>query len=411
MEIFMTFLITSPLLSKLEPEIRKVAEKIRDAILRKQPIVIRHHNDTDGYTAGIALEQAILPLVQDKHNRERDVYLYYTRSPSTAPYYSLNDATRDITNFLNNKARFETKPPLIIILDNGSSEQDIPAIRKVKIYGASVIVIDHHPYAEEIDAIAEAHLNPHKVHSIYDYSAGMLCAEIAHLLERKNGHIKHCFEFIAAVSAKADRIQSEEAKMYIEKAKQKHNITEEGIKQVAECIDHEAFILGQTESRKITHDLLNPESEEHKPLVALLTEETKRKFEKQLFSTLHYAKIEDQGNKIIAKIDVEQIKQKNEYPRAGKIVGALQDNLISNKRYNKELKPVISLGVSNDSISFRCSRTLTKFDVNEIIKMIGQELPHTQISGGGHPFAGSIKFIEASRQEVLKIVDGYIKKI
>lgn len=404
------FIIQSPILEKLQPEIQKIVHIIQHAVQKKQPILIRHHNDTDGYTAAIALERVILPLISEKQTRERDVFYYYTRAPCTAPYYSLMDATRDITTFLNNQTRFDTKPPLIIILDNGSSEQDIPAIKKVKIYGAEVIVIDHHPFAEEVDELSLAHLNPHKIHSTYDFSTGMLCAEIAHLLEKHKREEKSCFVFVAAVSAKADRVVSKEAAAYTEKAKALYKITEEHIQHVAEIVDHEAFVLGPAESRRLIQDLLDPTSEKHLPLVDLLYAETKRKTENQLQTSLHYVKIEDLGDKLLAIVDVEKIKQRNEYPRIGKIIGALQDNLSKTKHKNAELKPVITLGIAADSICFRCSKEITSFDVNEILALLQKQLPYAQVSGGGHRVAGSIKFVEASQQDVVKQVREYVKK-
>lgn len=403
-------IIESPILEKLQPEIQKIVIQIQHAIQKKQPILIRHHNDTDGYTAALALERAILPLIREKQSRERDVYYYYTRAPCTAPYYSLMDATRDITNFLNNQTRFDTKPPLIIILDNGSCEQDIPAIKKVKIYGAEVMVIDHHPFAKEIDDLTIAHLNPHKIHSTYDFSTGMLSAEIAHCLEKKKREEKSCFTFVAAVSAKADRIQSKEADAYTEKAKAMYKITEEHIKQVAEIIDHEAFILGPAESRQLIQDILDPNNEKHFSLVNLLYEETKRKTEKQLQTSIHYVKIEDLGDKLLATLDVEKIKLRNEYPRIGKIVGALQDHLSKTKKENPQLKPVITLGTGTDSICFRCSREITSFDVNEILILLQKQLPYAQISGGGHRVAGSIKCVEASMQNIITHIKAYVAK-
>ncbi|MBT7927572.1 hypothetical protein HN695_04500, partial [Candidatus Woesearchaeota archaeon] len=139
------FMIKSEILNKLQPRINKVVSLIKQAIESKRPIWIRHHNDTDGYCAAIALERAILPLIHARQTKERDVFYHYSRLPSKAPYYDYADATKDVTNFMNRVTKFEAKPPMIIICDNGSSEQDIKAIKKVKIYGAKVIVIDHHP--------------------------------------------------------------------------------------------------------------------------------------------------------------------------------------------------------------------------------------------------------------------------
>ena len=129
----MNFLIQSKTLEKLSPEIKIAVDMIKNAIKTKTPILIRHHSDADGYCAAIVLERAILPLIADTHRRERDVNFYYTRSPEKAPYYDYSDASKDVSIFLQNMTRFGYKTPLILIVDNGSSAQDLPGIKKAKM--------------------------------------------------------------------------------------------------------------------------------------------------------------------------------------------------------------------------------------------------------------------------------------
>jgi len=205
------FMIESGILEKLRPRINKVVSLIKQAIDAKRPIWIRHHSDTDGYCAAVALERAILPLIYDRHTRERDQFYHYARLPSKTPYYDYADATKDVCNFMNRVTKFESKEPMIIICDTGSSEQDILAIKKAKIYGAKIIVIDHHPACKETESLVEAFVNPHLVGSTYDFSAGMVCAEIGNMLNPK----VHGMEFIAAVAGIGDKVTSKEIDAYL----------------------------------------------------------------------------------------------------------------------------------------------------------------------------------------------------
>src|SRR3989338_1009916 len=95
----MKTIISSKILEKLYPELEKAADLIIDAIESRTPIIVRHHLDSDGYTGGVALERAILPLVNKKHTRERDAFYYFRRLPCKAPFYSQEDALRDISTF------------------------------------------------------------------------------------------------------------------------------------------------------------------------------------------------------------------------------------------------------------------------------------------------------------------------
>lgn len=63
----MSFMIESSVLDKLKPAIHELIELLKKAIDSKQPLLLRHHADADGYTAGIALERALLPLIAGKH--------------------------------------------------------------------------------------------------------------------------------------------------------------------------------------------------------------------------------------------------------------------------------------------------------------------------------------------------------
>src|SRR3989338_8979169 len=287
----MNFMIDSSVLHKLTPTIHGLIELIKKAIENKQPIVLCHQADADGYTAGIALERALLPLIAGKHRRERDAFYYYQRLPSLTPYYGYEDATKDIQTFLRNADQFEMKAPLILLLDFGSGHESLPAIQKVKIYGASVAVVDHHPPDDHITYAVAVHINPHLVGSTYDYSAGMLCAEIAHLIVAENKELPdQRFYFIAAVSGTADKVASDEYKKYVALSSH-HGFTKDLILKVAAAVDYEAHVLGPTSGRELVQDLLGKDEKRQHKLLALIEKQLERFFAAQLIPCLHYAEI------------------------------------------------------------------------------------------------------------------------
>ena len=61
------FLVESRILDKLKDSFIKAATQIRLAVIQDRPIIIRHHNDADGYSSGFSLERAILPLIEKQH--------------------------------------------------------------------------------------------------------------------------------------------------------------------------------------------------------------------------------------------------------------------------------------------------------------------------------------------------------
>ena len=89
------FLVKDKILDKLKERFIKAATEVRLAIIQNRSIIIRHHNDTDGYCSGYALERAVLPLIVKQHNSVKSAWEFYTRSPVAAPMYEIDDSIRD----------------------------------------------------------------------------------------------------------------------------------------------------------------------------------------------------------------------------------------------------------------------------------------------------------------------------
>jgi len=85
-------LIKSQILDKLKSKMIEAAQNIRMAIFQNRPVIVRHHNDTDGYSAGFALERAILPLIEDQHSSAKAGWEFYLRAPCSAPFYEIDDS-------------------------------------------------------------------------------------------------------------------------------------------------------------------------------------------------------------------------------------------------------------------------------------------------------------------------------
>ena len=111
------FLISHPHLDALQTDIMKAVKMIKDAVFYRDLILIRHHADTDGYCAGIALEEALIPLVSEQQEK-----YWYTlkRFPTRIPFYDYSDALRDLGLVAEQVSM--KKKPLVIVCDNGSGE-------------------------------------------------------------------------------------------------------------------------------------------------------------------------------------------------------------------------------------------------------------------------------------------------
>ncbi|NLI61945.1 MAG: DHH family phosphoesterase [Methanosarcinaceae archaeon] len=394
------FLVESETLEKLRPAMLKAAKEIRKAILRSRPIILRHHADADGITSGIAIEKAILPLI-NKVN-DSDTSHYYKRSPSKAPFYELTDVIKDVSYAVEDNIRFGDQFPLIIMVDNGSTEEDAPAYEHARIYGMDIVVIDHHHPDDMIDDYLLAHVNPYKVGGDFGLTAGMLCTEVARLI---NPDVSDEIIHLPAVAGVGDRSDSTEFEQYKNLVSDKYSVKNLG--DIALALDFEQYWLRFGSGVGIIDDILNMRDEKiHKNLVSMLCSQANSMILEQLNVTLPNVKTETlKSGAILNFIDVEKYAHKFTFPAPGKTSGEIHDIMCTEKFPGK---PVITLGVGPDFIVIRSK------DVNMNIPQMVQELkskyPGAGVSGGGHLIVGSIKFVEGARDLVVEKLIEYLEQ-
>ncbi len=317
------FLVQSEIMERLRPAMLAVAKEIRRAILKSQPIVVRHHADADGITAAVAIETAILPLIKEVGGPDAE-YHNYRRAPSKAPFYELEDVTKDLTYALEDSTRHGQKMPLIVLMDNGSTEEDVPAMRQAQVYGLEMLVVDHHHPHKIVDQFLIAHVNPAHQGGDFGLTTGMLATEIARMIYPEvENKIKH----FPAVSAVGDRSEAPEAGRYIKLVEDKYR--REDLKKIALALDYEAFWLRFNEGRGLINDILClGRLDRHQRIVELLCEQANAAIDEQLRASMGNVKSTKLPNGIIMNVlDVENFAHKFTFPPPGKTSGEVHDRL------------------------------------------------------------------------------------
>lgn len=385
------FLIQSDIMEKLKPRMLHVAKEIKKAILHSTPIILRHHADADGITSAIAIERAILPLITEIGGADAEYY-FYKRAPSKAPFYELADVTRDISFALEDSSRHGQKMPLVILVDNGSTEEDVPSMRQAKVYGIDMLVIDHHHPDEIVDQYLIGHVNPAHVGGDFGVTAGMLCAEVARMI---NPSVSDTIKHLPAVSAVGDRSEAPEAGRYISLASDRYTLEE--LKEMALALDYEQFWLRFSSGKGIIDDILDlGDHDIHTNLVSLLCEQANTMIREQLEICLFNVKSQNLANGVIMNvIDVENYAQKFTFPPPGKTSGEVHD-VLTKRNPNK---PLVTLGYGPDFAVIRSKGVL--MNIPMIVRELREEMKGAGVSGGGHLVVGSIKFVEGMRTEVL----------
>lgn len=391
-------MIESDVLEEMQTKFQDAVDMIGKAIDTKRPIWIRHHDDCDGYSGGVVLEKAILKRLHKRHMRESDVFYFYKRNATRTPYYDYIDANKDLAFILSDEERFSRKRPLVIIIDNGSSKQDLLALKKLKLYDIQTIVIDHHPADKENDEFLDVHINPMHHTSEYRFSAGMICAEIAGMIDDVEDR-----ELFAALSGIADKIDGNEIESYISLAEKK-GFTREYLGDLASVFDFEVNNIGHLEARQYVQDLMFGNHERQKEIVKLVKPILDEVSKDVLTVVEKYADSVDYEKFFLGIIDIDKTFYRRDISN-GKVANTALKYL-----EQKLEKPGVMLGCGDEFITFRISKVVD-VDMNKIRIHLMDKFPSALVRGGGHAKAGTINFSKISKNIIFDEIKEYLKEM
>lgn len=398
-----SFMVPNPLLDKLKDKYIEAATEIRMAILRGRPIIVRHHNDCDGYSAGYTLERAIIPLIEEHHTDPKAAWEHFARAPCAAPFYEIEDSIKDTARSLSNVAKFSEVMPLIIIVDNGSGMEDLLGIQQGRVHGAEFIVVDHHFF--EKDVISEhvlVHINPFLVgEDGSTYSAGMLCAELAKFINPKTERIDH----IPAMAGFADRIKNPQVLEEYMKIAAAKGYTQEMLYDIGGLIDYISSKLRFMEAREYLEAVFGEDMEKQKALLAVMVPHIRRLEANGLEIARSAAQREKIHETTFVILPIEETFSRGTYPKPGRCVGLLHDWI----QANEQVTNLVTIGLLMDAITIRATDA-ANFSVHDFLAQVKEILPEAFAEGGGHKNAGSIKFVPAQQKHVLNALRAYIKK-
>jgi RecJ-like exonuclease len=365
-------LIKSENLEKLQPLFGEAVELIKKAISKKRQIIIKHHDDADGYISGFILEKALSAHVEDKR------YMLQ-RSSSRTPYYEYIDSLRDLNSFIG------FAPPLIILSDLGSNNQSMKAIKRLERYGADFIILDHHKYDEENKKIAKVFLNPHIFDMGSDLCAGMLATELALMLTPLIPNIQH----LPALAGTADKSVGIDYENYLKISK----IPLESLKDWALVVDHETYYLRFAARPNFLEDLFNPQKLSY---LDELKMDIKSEMESLSRSVREYVRMKEYPKFKLLRLDRKGI---GDYEFASSKLPKITHELVEGPR--------ITLIETPDGISYRAD--IIGFKGVELIEILKTQFPKAMVSGGGHEAAGGIRFNASAKDEIMAFIEKYLE--
>ena len=393
-------LVEWPAFEKLWDDLAGVARRLRETVLNGRPVRLRHHADGDGLCASVPLQYALERFIEETWLDPDAGRHLLKRLPSKAPFYELEDVTRDLNFALESRKRHGQKLPLFLMLDNGSTEEDTAAYRKLAHYDAPILVVDHHhPDPEALEGLVETHVNPYLHGEDYRITTGMLSVEIARMIDPTiTDEIRH----VPAVAGLSDRSEAEAMDDYLALAGEA-GYDETHLREIGEALDYATYWLDYSAGREFINDVLAvncDDDQRHAKVVELLEDRAERDVTHQLDATLQHVTDEQLDNgAALYRIDVERHAKRFTYPAPGKTTGKIHDRQVAGTD-----DPVITIGFGPDFAVLRSDGV--RLDIPEMVSELQAELPGGGVSGGGHLVVGSIRFVPGMREQVIDALVG-----
>jgi single-stranded-DNA-specific exonuclease len=172
--------------------ISQVAERIRDALYKNEPMIIFGHDDPDGITSAYILYRYLETLGYQKHH-------YYIPNRN----FENHGIQKSFLEFVK-----KGKYPLVITVDNGISA--LEGIASLNELGCEVLVTDHHLVQQDQIPDAYAILNPQLPDSEYPYrmlaGVGVVLMLIRYLSKLLEHPLEPALYFWAAIGSIADKV-------------------------------------------------------------------------------------------------------------------------------------------------------------------------------------------------------------
>ena len=395
-------LIEWPAFDALREDLAAVARRLRMAVLEGRPIRVRHHADGDGMCAALPVQLAVENFIADVHADPDAPRHLFKRLPSKAPYYEMEDVTRDLNFALEDEVRHGQRLPLLFMVDNGSTEEDTPAYRALAQYDIPILAVDHHhPDPDAVGPLLEEHVNPYLHGEDYRITTGMMCVELARMIDPSiTDDLKH----VPAVAGLADRSKADAMARYLDLA-ESAGYSEAELQDIVEALDYAAHWLRYSSGPNLISDALDldcDDPERHRDLVQFLSSRAHRDVDRQLADAEPHVEHERLDNDAhLYRLDVENHARRFTYPAPGKTTGELHD-----RKVTETGDPVITIGYGPDFAVLRSDGV--RLDIPNMVTELQAELPGAGVSGGGHLVVGSIKFVPGARE---RVIDALVEKM
>ncbi|MEM0475492.1 MAG: DHH family phosphoesterase [Candidatus Norongarragalinales archaeon] len=369
-------------MQRLAPEFDRVARLLAERVFTLSPILIRHHDDADGITSGLLVKHAVLDFA-----RRASVPFPKNFLRSEWTDYAIYDAQRVLED--RNWALGFQKKPLLLLLDHGGNTDSFEAVKEANSF-FDVVVVDHHPPADQLRFHCLAFVNAFFAGGGSRHTTGLLCFEVARRMQRSP---REEFLWISLEGDHSDYRKRESGWA------SSRVLALEYLSQTKHSLDDCEKLFSDEQTLDLYYKKARTAIED------MLTEARKNT------KVMRVPRRDGAGDAIVQVARLGFLK-KNSFPSKSLAINEVHNAV----EYSDAALAVVSIGFINDSLSFRGSKPAGAlgFKANEIIERLKKQFGSAVRSGGGHELAASMRFdadagakiLEAAVEEAKRALSG-----
>lgn len=353
------------------------ATEIRRAVVDARPVIVRHTATAEGYVAGTAIERALLPLIREEHAREDAEYHFVDRRPLDDAFYTVDDATKDVTSMLEAAERHDEKHPLFVLVGAGSTGESAEAIDLLDLYDADTVAIDG-GYTDD-KASADVLVSPTNVGED-PVNTGALGSQIAALV---NDDVREDLYHLPAVAYWTDTPEA-----YADLAAQTDYDTET-LENLRDAIALKAFYQSYEDKRELISDLLWGEGDDS--LITHVSDQFRTRLDDELATAEPHLAPRGENGVMFEVLDVEDYTHRYDFPPVDLLLDAL---------HRRSDRADVLVGVSGDELRVRSNEPV---DVAAVGERVADELPEAGVLPRGAR-DGRIEFLSGEQDAVVDAV-------
>jgi len=373
-------LAEDPAIDALSADLVDAATAIRRAVITDRPVIVRHSATADGYVAGVALERATLPLVSEEHRQADAQYHYFDRRPLEGGVYDMEDATKDVTNMLENRERHDEKLPLFVFVAAGGTRESLDGFDLIDIYGAPRVVIDDAVADEEVVDAVDTLVSP----SLSGAETTTATALAANVAAHVNEHVRDDLKHLPAVSFWTDTPSS-----YLDTAAEA-GYDEEAVTEIRDAVALEAYYQSYEDKRELITDLLFGDDEDDVTgLASNVAEQFRSKLQTEVDTATANLDYESVDEATIALLDTDSFTHRYDFPPST----ILLDELF--RQEDEETDGLV--GVADDTLYVRADEPVDVHAIADEVAAIAVEAGVRTRSAREQ----SIRFLSGERDAVI----------